>query len=246
MKVLITGASSGIGYEFAKEYAKKGYEVIGVGRDKDKLSKLYNETGCITEVCDISVPENAKSLFEKYKDCDIVINNAGFGDVGYFCETDLEKDISMINTNVTGLHILTKLYAKEMVLRNNGSILNVASVAGFMPGPLMATYYATKAYVYRLTLAVNEEIKKLNKNVYVGVLCPGPVSTNFDKVAGVKFNLKSHSAEKIVKYTISCIEKNKKIIIPTLSVKIARIGLKFIPERLSSKIAHKIQSKKIF
>ena len=245
MKVLITGASSGLGYEFAKAYSKKGYEVVGVGRDKEKLLKLQNETGCITEECDISVSDNAKALFENHKDCDIVINNAGFGDLGYFCETDLEKDISMINTNVTGLHILTKLYAKEMALKNSGSILNVASVAGFMPGPLMATYYATKAYVYRLTLAVNEEMKKLNKNVYVGVLCPGPVSTNFDKVAGVKFHLKAQSAEKIVKYTISCMEKNKKIITPTLSVKMARIGLKFIPERLSSKIAHKFQSKKL-
>lgn len=246
MKVLITGASSGIGYSFAKEYIKKGYEVIGVGRDASKLELLKKETGCITEELDISIPENAKKLFEKYKDCDIVINNAGFGDVGYFTETDLEKDISMINTNITGLHILTKLYLKEMVSKNKGSILNVGSVAGFMPGPLMATYYGTKGYVYRLTLSINEELKKMKKNVYVGVLCPGPVKTNFDNVAGVKFNLKSQDADFVARYTISCMEKNKKIIMPSFWVKLARIGLKLMPEAISAKITFKMQGKKIF
>lgn len=243
MKVLITGATKGIGYFLALCYKKKGYDVIGVGRSKDGLENLKNE-GITPVLLDISDEENAKALFKMHPDVDILINNAGFGDVGFFSETDLEKDIKMIKTNVLALHILTKLYFKEMVKNNKGHILNVASVAGFMPGPLMATYYSTKAYVLRLSISLMEEANKLKSRVKISVLCPGPVNTDFNDTAGVKFKLKGKSPEYVAKYTVSKMEKNKKIIVPGIDIKMARFLLKLIPERAAAKIAYKMQRKK--
>lgn len=244
MKVLITGATSGIGLEMGKIYLERGYTVVGTGRNEIRL-EMIRELGFIPEKADSSDENDMKALFEKHKDADILINNAGFGDLGFFSETSLEKDISMIKTNILGLHILTKLFFGEMVRKNRGKILNVASIAGFMPGPLMATYYATKSYVVRLSEALSEEAKKLKKNVYVGILCPGPVKTRFDEVAGVSFSLKSADPEKIAKYTISCVDKNKKVIVPTMSVKLAKFFAKLVPERFTAKICFKMQSEKI-
>lgn len=123
-----------------------------MARNEENLKKLQEELDTNVEVIvmDLSIKENCIKLHEDVEDIDILINDAGFGDFGRFYETDLDKDISMINTNVMALHILTKLYLKDMVEKNNGHILNVASIAGFMPGPLMATYYSTKNYVVTL------------------------------------------------------------------------------------------------
>ena len=170
MKVLITGATKGIGYHLALLYKEKGYEVIGVGRSKEGLLNLESK-GITPVLLDVSDEESAVNLFNMHPDIDILINNAGFGDVGFFSETEVEKDIKMIKTNVLGLHILTKLYFSQMVKNNKGHILNVASVASFMPGPLMATYYSTKAYVYRLSLSLMEEANKLKSKVKISVLC---------------------------------------------------------------------------
>ena len=146
MRALITGASSGIGRDMARELANKNYDLILVARNKEGLINLKNElenknANITIEVYsyDLSLRENCYELYEKVKDIDILINNAGFGLYGKFTETNLEKEINMINTNITAVHILTKLYLKDMTRENRGHILNVASIAGFMPGPLMAT-----------------------------------------------------------------------------------------------------------
>ena len=166
MKVLITGASSGIGRDLARVLASKGYNLVLVARNQEQLEKLAeelrekNKIKVETIAMDLSVVENCKELHKKVKDVDILINNAGFGDCGNFTKTSLDKEINMINTNITAYHILMKLYLIDMKAKGEGKILNVASIAGFMPGPLMATYYATKAYIVRISESVREELKK--------------------------------------------------------------------------------------
>lgn len=218
MKALITGASSGIGRDIARQLNKKGYELVLVARDENKLNDLKNELGGKPQVIsmDLSIDENCKELYKIVPDIDLLVNNAGFGTCGDFTKTDLEKEIKMINTNITAYHILTKLYLQDMVNKNKGQILNVASIAGFMPGPLMATYYATKAYVLRLSEAIREELKKQKSNVKISVLCPGPVDTNFNKVADVEFSAKGLTSEYVAKYTVKKLEKKNFYIIPRI------------------------------
>ena len=146
MKALITGASSGMGRDMAKILSQNGYDLILVARDEKRLEEVKKQLKTETKivVMDISKEENCKKIYEENKDIDILINNAGFGDCGHFEETSLDKDIQMIHTNIIAYHILTKLYLKEMIKKDSGKILNVASIAGFMPGPLMTTYYSTK------------------------------------------------------------------------------------------------------
>ena len=247
MKALITGASSGIGRDMAKELSKKGYDLVLVARDLDKLNEVKQELETKIEiVCmDISNIDNCKKLYEQYKDIDILINNAGFGDCGYFYKTNLEKEISMINTNIVAYHVLTKLYLQDMKQKNSGKILNVASIAGFMPGPLMATYYATKNYVVRLSEAIREELNKEKSKVQISILCPGPVDTNFNKVADVEFALKGLSSEYVAKYGIDKFLKGKFYIIPGWKIKLAKIGCKIAPTNLVSKISYNMQKRKI-
>ena len=246
MKALITGASSGIGRDMAKELAKKGYDLVLVARDLEKLIEVKQELQTNAEIVsmDISKVENCKKLYEQYKDIDVLINNAGFGDCGYFSKTDLEKEISMINTNIVAYHVLTKLYLQDMKEKNCGKILNVASIAGFMPGPLMATYYATKNYVVRLSEAIREELKKEKSKVQISILCPGPVNTNFNKVADVQFALKGLSSQYVAKYAINKFLNGKFYIIPGWKIKLAKIGCKLAPTNLVAKISYNMQKRK--
>lgn len=247
MKALITGASSGIGRDIAKELSQKGYDLILVARNLEKLNEVKEklETNIETVSMDISNPENCKQLYEKYKDIDILVNNAGFGDCGYFDKTNLEKELQMINTNIVAYHVLTKLYLKDMKAKNSGKILNVASIAGFMPGPLMATYYSTKAYVVRLSEAIREELKKESSKVQISILCPGPVDTNFNKVADVQFALKGLSSEYVAKYTTDKLFKGKFYIVPGWKIKLAKFGAKIAPNALVAKICYNMQKRKI-
>lgn len=247
MRALITGASSGIGRDIAKELSPKGYDLILVARNLEKLNEVKEklETNIETVSMDISNPENCKQLYEKYKDIDILVNNAGFGDCGYFDKTNLEKELQMINTNIVAYHVLTKLYLKDMKAKNSGKILNVASIAGFMPGPLMATYYSTKAYVVRLSEAIREELKKENSKVQISILCPGPVDTNFNKVADVQFALKGLSSEYVAKYTTDKLFKGKFYIVPGWKIKLAKFGAKIAPNALVAKICYNMQKRKI-
>lgn len=168
MRVLVTGASSGIGRDLARELAKRKCNLVLVARNAEKLEQLKNELIKeykieIEVVClDLSIERNCIDLHEKINDIDILINNAGLGDFGKFYETELSKDLSIIETNIRATHILTKLYLKDMKQKESGKILNVASIAGFLPGPLMATYYASKNYVVRLSEAIREELNKEN------------------------------------------------------------------------------------
>lgn len=249
MKVLITGASSGIGRDMAKVISKKADELVLVSRDIEKLKEVKKEIERDAKVeiisMDLTNEENCKEIHNRVKNVDILINNAGFGDCGFFSETDLNKELNMIKTNIIAYHILTKLYLKDMKEKNSGKILNVASIAGFMPGPLMATYYATKNYVVRLSEAIREELKKEKSNVQISILCPGPVSTNFNKVANVKFNLREANSMKVAKYAIKNLEKGKFYIVPGIDVKFAKAGAKIFPSNFIAKITYKAQQRKI-
>ncbi len=217
------------------------------GKNEKKLNELKNELKEIEVIAmDLSNSENCKKLYEKVKneDIDILINNAGFGDFGEFTKTDLEKEISMINTNITAVHVLTKLFLKDMVKKDKGYILNVASIAGFMPGPLMATYYSTKSYIVRLSESIYTELKKKKSNVTISVLCPGPVATNFNNVAGVKFNLKSMSSEYVAKIAIKEMFRKKLLIFPGVKIKLARILAKISSEKLVGGICYYMQERK--
>ena len=182
--------------------------------------------------------------YTKKENIDILINNAGFGVFGPFASTELSREINMIDVNIKAVHILTKLYVKEMKQRNKGYILNVASSAAFQPGPLMASYYASKAYVLRLSEAINEELRKSKSKVKVCCLCPGPVDTNFNNVAGVNFSIKPLTSKYVAKYAIDQMFKNKMIIVPGLKLKMARFFGKFLSDRKIMKIVYRIQRKK--
>lgn len=251
MKVLITGASSGIGRDMARVLASKGYHLVLVARNEEELNKIAteltekNNIEVETISIDLSEIENCKELHRKVKDVDILINNAGFGNCGNYTKTSLDKEMNMIHTNIVAYHILMKLYLIDMKAKGTGKILNVASIAGFMPGPLMATYYATKAYIVRLSESVREELKREKSEVQISILCPGPVSTNFNKVANVKFYMREANSMSVAKYAIKKMEKGKFYIVPGIDVKLAKIGAKLTPAPLVSKITYHIQKRKL-
>lgn len=247
---LITGASSGIGKEFVYQLANFGYSFILVARREERLKRIAQEinTKCLIVEADLSKEEDIINLYEKTKDLNIkiLINNAGFGECGSFLKTDLNKEIAMIDVNVKAVHYLTKLYLNLMQNKSGTYILNVASIAGLMPaGPYMATYYATKSYVTSLTLAINKELKDNKIETYLGCLCPGPVQTEFDKVANVKFSLKGITAKKCVSYALKKMFKKKSIILPTITIKMAYYLSKISPSKISIHIASKQQKRKV-
>lgn len=246
MRALITGASSGIGRELAIILSEKGYDVVLVARDEKGLKNVSKlcKTKTYIESMDLSDYKNCIKLFNKYKDIDLLVNNAGFGLCGEFISTNLDKELNMIDLNIKAVHVLTKLYLSSMVKQDSGRILNVASSAAFMPGPLMSTYYSTKSYVYRLTVAIYEELRRNKSNVKVSVLCPGPVSTNFNNVADVKFAVKEDDCKKVCKYAVDKMFKNKLVIIPGISMKVIVFLTRLLPVKLVSKIDYNIQRKK--
>lgn len=273
MWALITGASSGIGRDMARYLYDLGYNLIIVARNKNGLEKLKkdlenskkridqeesneknenkkSENRTMQEILvipkDLSIAEKCVELYEETKhiSLDLLVNNAGFGVFGEFIETDLEKEIDLINTNITAVHVLTKLYLKDMIKQNKGHILNVASIAGMEPGPLMAAYYASKAYVIRLSRAINKELKKKKAKVKISILCPGPVDTNFNNVAKVVFKAPSMSSEKVAKYGIDKALRGKLIIIPGFLNKSIRFFSKIIPDAILEEVAYHIQRKK--
>lgn len=249
MKALVTGASSGIGKEIAIYLDKLGYEVILVARNKEKLESvaktLTHKPKII--VMDLQQVEDIKSLYVLVKndDIDILVNNAGFGLCGNFTDIELSKELEMIDINIKAVHILTKLFLKDMKRKNRGYILNVASSAAFESGPLMATYYSTKSYIYRLTEAINYELKKEKVNVNVSCLCPGPVDTNFNNVANVKFSVKPLKADYVAKYAVDKMFNNKMLIIPGLKMKLAKFFGRFLSDKKLMAITYRIQRRKI-
>lgn len=248
MKALVTGASSGIGYEISKYLAKRGYDIIVVSRNRQALENLKKEIKTNVQITcmDLSVVDNCVKLYEIFKDenIDVLINNAGFGMYGNFDILDMNKEIEMINVNILACDILTKLFLKDMKKRDSGYILNVGSIAGFMPGPLMSSYYASKSYVVKLTQAIRKELKKSKSGVSVSVLCPGPVNTNFNNTAGVKFAVRPLSSEYVAKYAVDMLFKKKLVIVPGFTIKLARFFSKFTPDNILAEITYYIQTKK--
>ncbi len=248
MKALITGASSGIGLSFAKILAEQKYELILVARNRRKLEEVQESLKAKVTiiVADLANEQKVKELyaFIKKENIDILINNAGFGDFGFFTETDLYKELEMIDTNIKAVHILTKSVLKDMEKKNFGYILNVASSAAFQPGPLMATYYATKSYVYQLSSAIYYEQKKKKSNVHISVLCPGPVDTNFNDVANVDFSVAPLSSDFVARYSIEKMFKNKMLIIPGIKMKLAKFFSRFVSEKFLLSVIYHIQKRK--
>lgn len=246
---LITGATSGIGETFAKAYGKMGYRLILTGRRMDRLEHLKSNlsTEVLIIAADLSKEDEVFRLISEVEneEISVFINNAGFGTTGRFTETDLKKEIKMIQVNDIAMHILLKEMVKKMNAQGFGSILNVCSSAGLLPaGPYMATYYASKAYITSLTRAVQQELKEMNSPIYLAALCPGPVDTEFNENADAVFSLKGISAEKCVQDAIKGMERHKKIIVPSLTMKLACFFQALVPKNLLIKITGRQQKKK--
>lgn len=242
---LITGASSGIGSEFAKLFAEKKHNVILVARSGEKLSELANEIKnkfnieSSVIVKDLANPSSPKEIFDEISgkniQIDFLINNAGFGGTGRFSETDLDYELNMMQVNMNALVVLTKLFLPRMVKRKSGKILNVASTAAFAPGPLMAIYYASKAFVLSFSEALASELKP--DGITVTALCPGPTATGFQKQADV-------DDTKLLKYQVvhhpgyvagkgyRAMMKGKAVVVPGIQNKLLIQSIRFTPRIL--------------
>lgn len=255
MWVLITGASSGMGKDMAKYLSELGYNLVLTSSKKsaDSLKSLAKELSKRVKVkavsLDLSKDDAPFKLYNYCKnnniDIDILINNAGFGVFGKFDSTSLERELELINVNIRSLHVLTKLFLKDFKSKNRGYILNVSSSAGFMTGPLLSSYYASKNYVLRLSLAIKEELRREKSSVRISVLCPGPVDTNFNNTAGVSFSVKPLSSEYVSRYAIDEMFKGKCIIIPSFKMKLGVFATRFVPYEVLSMITYNIQKSKL-
>ena len=246
MKALITGASSGIGREMALYLSEQGIDLVLVARDKERLEEVQGMLKTKSEVIpmDLSDIENCVELYKKAGDVDILINNAGFGACGEFSEVDLGTELNMIATNVCAVHTLTKLFLDGMKKKNYGYILNVASIAGFLPGPKMATYHATKSYVLKLTQSIYEELSEEDYDIKISALCPGPVKTNFLETANVRFNSKIMTSRYVARYAIDNMFKGKYMIIPGGYNKAIRFLSKILPDKFAGKMVYKSVEKR--
>ncbi len=248
MTSIVTGASSGIGRDVARYLASKNIDLILVARRKERLEKLKQELNVNVEILcyDLTKKEEVYALFEKVKNkkIDIVINNAGFGLFGDFLETDLDRELEMINLNIVSYHILTKLFLQKLEKEHGGYILNVCSSAGFLAGPRLATYYATKNYVLKLTLAIYEELKHTKSQVSLSALCPGPVNTEFNKVGHGEFSIKGMPSECIAKIGIDKMFQKKLIIVPSFKMKLGLFLARFSPWKLLLYITYNIEYRK--
>lgn len=248
MKALITGASSGIGRDMARYLAQKGWDLILVARREDRIRALAEElpTNITTIALDVGKAEDCYALYDRVRDerIDMLINNAGFGLAGEFIATDLDTELNMIDVNIRAVHILTKLFLRDFTQRDSGIILNVASSAGFMPGPLLSTYYASKNYVLRLSEAIYEELRHKGSRVRISVLCPGPVNTEFNQVAKVKFAVDGISSEQCARTAIDGALSGKLIIIPGAMMKTGLFFRKFLSEKGILRFAYNFQRRK--
>jgi hypothetical protein len=234
---LITGASSGIGAEFARLYSNRGYSVILVARRTDRLLEIADSLKGKSKVitCNLADRRRCFDLYNKvsHLNIELLINCAGFGAVGKFEDIDLGAQIKMTDLNCATLMILTHLFLNDFKKRGRGTILNVASSAGLLPGgPNMAVYYASKAYVVSLTNAISEELKAGGSKVHIAALCPGPVDTEFNQVAGVRFSLKGITPQFCAKYAACALDRGEVIIIPEKKMKALALLAKFVPRRI--------------
>lgn len=254
--VLITGASGGIGLELARLYALEGARLVLVARSEGKLAEIKTELESkyreevIVKAKDLSDAKQAESLYEELTasgiEVDVLVNNAGFGLRGKFVETELDEELEMIDLNVRTLTQLTKMFVRGMVRRGNGQILNVASTAAFQPGPLMAVYYATKAYVLSFTEALANELA--GTGVTASTLCPGPTRTGFGDRAdmgGTKlFEGRMMSAEDVAKAALEGMKRGKTVIIPGAMNRTLAGASKIMPRKLVLSITRSMQETK--
>jgi hypothetical protein len=254
---LITGASSGIGAEFAKIFAQNNYNLVLIARSEDVLNKIKKEietkygVRVWIVVADLTLADSPQQIFNFTKKENIVIdyliNNAGFGDFGYFHQSNWQKQQEMINLNITSLCNLCYLFGNEMANRKSGKILNVASVASFMPGPLMSIYYATKSFVLSFSEALNNELSDFG--VTVTVLCPGPVNTNFVEASNLKQSklfkiIKPVEAFSVAYYGFKMMMKGKTIAIYGINNRLLIFLLRFVPRNWVVKAVRLIQNRK--
>jgi len=251
---LITGATSGIGYELAKHFAQDGYDLVLVSRTKEDLDKVAGEMkdrfGARSKVLakDLSRPESCLEIFYEMEQEGLVpealVNNAGFGLFGKYAETDWATERRMMDLNVISLAYLTKLFLKAMIERKRGRILNVASTAAFQPGPLMAVYYATKAFVLSFSQALAQELE--GTGVTVTALCPGPTETRFRERAGMG-TLKVFSkhlalpVETVAKQGYEGLMKGKGVVIPGFRNWALAQSVRLVPASVAAKTVRKIQ-----
>jgi len=254
--VLITGASSGIGLEFANLFAKDGYHIVLTARSETQLQeiaeKLKTKYGVNVTVIakDLSEPDGAEELTSELIangiETDVLINNAGFAAYGPFTETSWKEEKDMIQVNIMALTTLTKRLLPGMVKRNSGKILNVASTAAFQPGPLMAVYYATKAYVLSFSEAIDYELR--DTNVSVTALCPGATATNFEKRASLEssrlFQSGAMDAHEVALTGYKALMENKSLSIPGVKNKALAGLVRILPRKTVLKIVHYVQDKK--
>ena len=242
---LVTGASSGIGLEMSKELWRAGYDLILVARSENKLRALAKELGnAKVIVADLALPDEPQKVFDRAGAVDVLINNAGFGVSGPFAEADLAKELEMIQVNISALTAMTKLFLKPMLERNSGHIVNVASTAAFQPGPLMAVYYATKAYVLSFSEAIADELR--DTAVKVTALCPGPTATGFADVAGMTSSrlfslMKPMSSRQVARYGVRAMLRGTRVAIPGVSNRLAVQSLRVSPRRVVTAFVRKLQ-----
>ncbi len=244
---LITGASGGIGLEFATQLAQAGYDLALVARSKHKLEAIAADlrarfgVGAQAVTCDLSRANAAHEVRAQIPECDVLVNNAGFANNGKFAQMNESATLEEIQVDVTALTQLTRLYLPGMIERKSGKILNVASTAGFLPGPNMAVYYASKAYVISFSEALAEEVR--GTGVTVTVLCPGATHTGFAERAGTTatplFKLPMAKAADVAKAGIDGMMRGKSVVVPGITNKLVALSPKITPRRLLVAISGK-------
>jgi short-subunit dehydrogenase len=248
MFAVITGASSGIGKELAYRFAKKNYDLILIARREERLTEIKKDLEKLNvkvEILkyDLANLESCANLVENFKtkEIEIFVNNAGFGIYGHSITNETDKEFNMIDLNIKTLHFLTKEVVKIM---NKGTIINISSMAAFLPTPLLASYAATKAYVYSYSEALRYELFKKEIPVNVMTVCPGPVKTEFNEVANANPKMKGLSVEKCVDSIIKGLDKKSALVIPGFKMKLLKFFIRFTPNWLLLRTSYKIQSKK--
>ncbi len=249
MRAVITGASSGIGIEFARLLAINGYDLIISARRADRLNALrtvlQKKYGVSVEVftADLSEVSEVKRLSEYCfsRKTDVLINNAGFGTLGSFHNVSDTDTANLINTNISALTLLTKAFINT---QEDGYILNVASVAAFMPGPFLASYYASKAYVLSFSAAVNEELKQSDKNISITTLCPGPMKTEFFKNAGASKEFATSTPRNCAKRGLNAMFGRRNLVFSDTLISLAALSTRFAPLSVLAKISGTVQRNK--
>ena len=245
---LVTGASAGLGVEFARQLSKRGHRLVLTARRKERLDELANELGNARAVAvDLSKSTAAARLMADIEAngeiVDLLVNNAGFGLIGRFAELDATRERQMIDLNVGALTDLCRAVAPSMIERRSGAILNVASTAAFQPGPKMAVYFATKAFVLSLSEALHEELKR--HGIKVSCLCPGPTRTEFGEVAGFGgnklFDRVAMSADRVVETGLKGLASNRAVVVTGWLNKLGAASTRFAPRPVVRKIAGAIK-----